>query len=76
MAFGANSSSDAVLFALHLQPELDQAAARAESVPQRAATAAMSHGMDPLVQSHRYFPFAFRPGLFYPPNTLPHPSKM
>jgi hypothetical protein len=48
-----------LLFPLHLQPEPDQAAARAEPVAQREAPAALSHGMDPLVQPHRHFPFAF-----------------
>src|SRR5438067_2442602 len=46
-------------FPLRLQPELNQAAARAEPVAQREATAALSHGMDPPVQSHCYLPFAF-----------------
>ena len=45
----------------HLQPELDQAAIAAKPFAQREATAALSHGIDPLVQSHRYFPFAFSP---------------
>src|ERR1700730_15372619 len=40
---------------LPLQPELHHAAAAAEPVAQREA-AAMSHGMDPLAQSHCYFP--------------------
>jgi hypothetical protein len=44
---------------LRLQPDLDQAAARAEPVAQREAPPALSHGMDPLVQPHRHFPFAF-----------------
>jgi hypothetical protein len=48
-------------FRFHLQPELDQAAIAAKPFAQREATAALSHGMDPLVQSHCYFPFAFSP---------------
>jgi len=45
--------------ALRLQPDLGQAATSAEPIAQREAAAAMSHGMDPLAQSHCYFPFAF-----------------
>ena len=33
----------------------------AEPVAQREATAAVSHCVDPLVQSHCYFPFTFMP---------------
>jgi hypothetical protein len=51
---------------LHLQPELDQDAPSAEPVAQREATAALSHGMDPLVQSHCYFPFTFSPSAIVP----------
>src|SRR5438045_5177051 len=46
-------------FPLRLQPELNQAAARAEPVAHREATAPLSRGMDPPVQSHCYLPFAF-----------------
>jgi hypothetical protein len=48
-----------MLFPLRLQPELDQGAPSAEPLAQREATAALSHGMDPLVQPHHHFPFAF-----------------
>src|ERR1700732_3011730 len=48
-------------FCLSPQPELDQAAPSAEPVAQREATAALSHGMDPLAQSHCYSPLAFSP---------------
>jgi hypothetical protein len=46
---------------LRLQPQLDQAAIAAKPFAQWEATAALSHGMDPLVQSHCYFPFALSP---------------
>jgi hypothetical protein len=55
-----------ISFALRLQPELDQAAIAAKPAAQREATAALSHGMDPLVQSHCYFPFTFSPSAIVP----------
>jgi len=48
------------------QRELDYPATAAEPVAQREATAALSHGMDPLVQSHCYFPFTFSPSAIVP----------
>jgi hypothetical protein len=43
-----------LLFSLRIQPELDQAAIAAKPFAERDATAALSHGMDTLVQSHCY----------------------
>ncbi len=57
---------DGFLTALRPQPELDYPATAAEPVAQREATAALSHGMDPLVQSHCYFPFTFSPSAIVP----------
>jgi hypothetical protein len=58
--------SSAIMSFLRLQRELDQAAIAAKPFAQREATAAVSHGMDPLVQSHCYFPFAFSPSAIVP----------
>jgi hypothetical protein len=61
MCFGPLS-----LWRFRLQPELDQAVIAAKPSAQREATAALSHGMDPLVQSHCYFPFTFIPSAIVP----------
>jgi hypothetical protein len=61
--------------AFRFQPELDQAATAAEPVTHREPTAAVSHGMDPLVQSHsalmRGFLVIERLG-YGPDNPPPH----
>ncbi|WP_154073444.1 hypothetical protein [Bradyrhizobium erythrophlei] len=54
------------LIIFRLEPDLDQAATSAEPVAQREAASAMSHGMDPLVQSHCFFHFAFSPSAIVP----------
>jgi hypothetical protein len=53
-----NSSSDAVLFPLRLQSQLDQALTAANPVAHREPTAALFHGTDSLLQSHS---FVFNP---------------